>query len=72
MEDRGLPIEENFAGTFIGGISQFKFNICPLTYENIRGNYLTESFRYRGVTNFLLTEDDDFLAQEDNYGILWK
>ena len=72
MEDRGLPIQENFAGTFIGGISQFKFNICPLTYENIRGNYLTESFRYRGVTNFLLTEDNDFLGQEDNYGILWK
>jgi hypothetical protein len=25
--DRGLPIEENFAGTFIGGLSEFKFNI---------------------------------------------
>jgi hypothetical protein len=46
MEDRGLPIEENFAGTFIGGISQFKFNICPLTYENIRTNYLNDKLRY--------------------------
>lgn len=70
MEDRGLPIEENFAGTFIGGISQFKFNICPLTYENIRGNYLAESFKYRGVSNFLLTDEDNVLIQEDNYGLL--
>lgn len=70
MEDRGLPIEENFAGTFIGGISQFKFNICPLTYENIRNNYLAESLRYRGVANFLLTDDGDVLVQEDNYGLL--
>jgi hypothetical protein len=46
MEDRGLPIEENFAGTFIGGISQFKFNICPITYENIKINYLSDKLRY--------------------------
>lgn len=46
MEDRGLPIEENFGGSFIGGISQFKFNICPLTFENIRNNYLNDKTRY--------------------------
>lgn len=37
--DRRLPIETNFAGTFIGSISQFKYNICELEYCNIIGNY---------------------------------
>jgi hypothetical protein len=37
--DRDLLIEENFAGTFIGGISEFKFNICDLTYCDIQYNY---------------------------------
>jgi len=44
--DRNLPIQENFAGTFIGGISQFKFNLCELTYEDIQNNYLSGSARY--------------------------
>ena len=39
FNDRNLPIETNFAGTFIGGISHFKFNICGLTYDNIQNNY---------------------------------
>ncbi len=39
IEDRNLPIQENFAGTFIGSISQFKFNICDLKYCNIIENY---------------------------------
>lgn len=39
VEDRNLPIQENFAGTFIGSISQFKFNICDLKYCNIIENY---------------------------------
>lgn len=39
FEDRNLPIQENFAGTFIGSISQFKFNICDLKYCNIIENY---------------------------------
>jgi hypothetical protein len=37
--DLGLAIEENFAGTFIGGIAQFKFNICDLGYQQIQYNY---------------------------------
>lgn len=37
--DRDLPIETNFAGTFIGSISQFKYNICELKYCNIVENY---------------------------------
>ena len=44
--DRDLPIQENFAGTFIGGISQFKFNLCELTYDDIQNNYLSGSARY--------------------------
>lgn len=37
--DRNLPIQENFAGSFVGGISDFKFNICEITLCNIRENY---------------------------------
>ena len=46
IADRGLPIEQNFAGSFIGGISQFKFNICDLNYSNIKFNYDNDIFRY--------------------------
>ena len=35
-----LPIEQNFAGTFIGDIRSFKFYTCPLTYNQIKNNYL--------------------------------
>jgi hypothetical protein len=45
-EDSGLPIEANFGGTFIGGISQFKFNICDLTYADIQYNYNLDVGRY--------------------------
>ena len=44
--DRGLPIETNFAGTFIGGISQFKFNICDLKFCDIEYNYSLDATRY--------------------------
>ncbi len=46
MADRGLPIETNFAGTFIGAISQFKFNICDLAFCDIQYNYNREAARY--------------------------
>jgi len=46
MADRGLPIETHFGGTFIGGISQFKFNICDLDYGNIQYNYTNDFSRY--------------------------
>jgi hypothetical protein len=39
FNDRGLLIEENFAGTFIGKISKFKFYVCPLSYEGIVEKY---------------------------------
>jgi len=44
--DKNLPIETNFAGSFIGGISQFKFNICDLKFCDIQYNYETEATRY--------------------------
>lgn len=70
--DRGLPIEENFAGSFIGGISQFKFNICDLNYSQILYNYISDAARY-GIqdTNLLLTEDAYLLLQQSGYGMVW-
>ncbi|TXG84547.1 MAG: hypothetical protein E6R13_02935 [Spirochaetes bacterium] len=44
--DRGLPIEQNFAGTFIGQISQFKFNICDLSLCKLRNQYNLDLPRY--------------------------
>jgi len=46
VADRGLPIETNFAGSFIGGISQFKFNICDLAFCDIQHNYAIDASRY--------------------------
>ena len=70
VADRGLPIETNFAGTFIGSISQFKFNICDLTFCDIQHNYIIDSFRY-GIqdTNLILSEDYFLILQENGYGI---
>ncbi len=72
MRDRGLPIETNFAGSFIGDVSQFKFNICDLTFCDIQHNYITNAVRY-GIqdTNLLLTEDGFLILQENGYGIQW-
>ena len=49
--DRDLPIEKNFAGTFIGGLSQFKFNLTNLNYNNIRQKYIDSSSRYGFIIN---------------------
>jgi hypothetical protein len=73
MDDRGLPIERNFAGSFIGGISQFKFNICDLDFANIQYNYVTGSGRYNiQDTDLILTEDAYLLLQETGYGMIWR
>jgi hypothetical protein len=72
-DDRNLPIETNFAGSFIGSISQFKFNICELKYCNIIQNFNDGIPTYRPLdTNLLLQEDGDYLLQEDGYGLLWN
>jgi hypothetical protein len=71
LNDRGLPIETNFAGTFIGGISQFKFNICDLSFCNIRNSYINEAPNYGIDTrNLILLENEFLMLQEDDSGII--
>jgi hypothetical protein len=45
-DDLGLSIESNFAGTFIGDISQFRFNICGLSWCELKNNCKVEKNRY--------------------------
>ena len=71
--DRHLPIQNNFAGTFIGSISQFKFNICDLKYCNIVENYIAGLSQYNpNQSNYLLTEDGSILITQNNENILWQ
>lgn len=44
-----LPLEQNFAGTFIGDIKTFKFYTCPLQYQEIKNNFLYEKNRIKKV-----------------------
>ena len=44
--DLGLNIEQNFAGTFVGDISQFKFYGCNLDWTMIENDYNQELSRY--------------------------
>ena len=37
-----LPIEQNFAGTFVGDIKSFKFYTCPMSFHEIKNNFLYE------------------------------
>ena len=68
--DAGLYIEENFAGSFIGGISQFKFNICNLTYCDIQNNFMVDAVRYGLIDDDLLLLEDGFLMLlEDGEGM---
>jgi hypothetical protein len=46
QKDRNLPIQTNFAGSFIGSISQFKFNICDLNYCQINNTYTFGKNKY--------------------------
>ncbi len=68
--DLGLPIEENFAGTFIGGISQFKFNICDLYFDDIQNIYNNEVLRYNTTEELMLLEDGYLLLLEDGFRII--
>jgi hypothetical protein len=45
--DLGLKIEQNFTGTFIGDISQFRFYICDLNWIDINNNYNRDKNRYK-------------------------
>lgn len=44
--DLGLLIEKNFAGTYIGGISQLRYYIRPLGVDEIFHNFLVNKDRY--------------------------
>jgi len=73
QNDRGLPIEANFSGSFIGSISQFKFNICDLKYCNIIQNFIAGINQYDlSTTNYLLTEDGEIITTQINENILWQ
>ena len=50
VSDRNLPIETNFAGTFIGGISKFRFYVDNLCYCAIKGNFDIEAPQYGAST----------------------
>ena len=72
LSDRGLPIEQNFAGTFLGGISQFKFNICDMSFCQIQNAYAAESAKYGFVDDNLIQQENTFfILQQDGYGINW-
>jgi hypothetical protein len=78
--DSNLPIETYFAGSFIGGISKFRFYVDDLNYCQIRGNFISEAPQYgkpttpnQVYTNFISQEiNRNFLVlQESGYGIIW-
>ena len=70
VNDLGLPIEQNFAGTFIGGISKFKFNICDLYFTDIQNIYNSEALQYASTyVGYIIQEDYWFILQEDNFKI---
>jgi hypothetical protein len=67
LRDLGLPIEQNFAGTFIGGISKFKFNLCDLYFTDIENIYNSEVLQYACTYfGYIIQEDYWFILQEDN------
>ena len=75
-DDLNCIIQNNFAGTFIGDISQFRFYICDLSYCDIVNNYEQEVFRYTCTDCpeeeefYLLQENGGTLLQEDGFYIL--
>jgi hypothetical protein len=74
-EDLGLLIEKNFAGTFIGQISQFKFNICDMNWCDISAGCLAQCDRYDlnccgdPDNGLIIDENGDYIIQENGYGI---
>ena len=54
--DLNLPIQQNFAGSFIGGISKFRFYSEPLDVTKIRCNFYYDKDKY-GVINNLPDEN---------------
>lgn len=70
-DDLGLHIEQNFAGTFIGDISQFKFYLCDLNWCDIQTQCDTECYRYNTCEGCTPPEPITFyLLQENGYSLL--
>lgn len=79
LADLGLNIERNFAGSFIGEISQFKFNICDLTFNDIDFGCKIDAAKYGLPTNeqiesaLLIFGDvngEFFIIGDDNFGVI--
>jgi hypothetical protein len=69
LSDLGLPIESNFAGTFIGAISQFKFNLCDLYFTDIQNIYNSEVIRYLSKDYFVIQENGFYILQQNKFKI---
>jgi hypothetical protein len=50
-KDFNLPIQNNFAGSFIGGISKFRFYSEPLDVTKLRCNFYYDKDRYGVMTH---------------------
>lgn len=65
IDDRNLLIEEHFAGTFIGGLADFKFNVCNLDYKSIKNNFLNNKEKFNISFEFLIDEEENFIIDEN-------
>jgi hypothetical protein len=76
-DDLGMCIQENFAGTFIGGISQFRWHTCDVNWCQLKANCAAECDRYNtcsgcrtNPTNFLIDEFGNYVIQESGFRII--
>lgn len=52
-----FPLEQNFAGSFIGDIRSFKFYDCQLQYNEIKNNYLFETVNQEKPEEDMVKDD---------------
>jgi hypothetical protein len=79
-----ILIEQNFAGTFDGSISQFRFYVDPLSSDEVKHNWriLRNKFdllnpdcpdcNYVPTPVYLLTQDFDFVLTQNDNNIITK
>ena len=67
--DRRLEIEQFFAGTFIGGISKFRFYEEDLGWCGIKHNYL-EGLKEMKKDYVIITNKNDELITDDDFKII--
>lgn len=66
LDDLGHHIEKNFAGTFIGAISQFKIYNCNMSWCFIKSECENNADRYGDDQNcYMLDEEGNYILQED-------